>query len=33
MAQTAAQWDRITDKYGRQSQLQYWHSFKAKFPH
>lgn len=32
MVQTAAQWNTITEKYGRQSQAQYWQNFKTKFP-
>lgn len=33
MAHTAAQWEQITDKHGRHSQIQYWQRFKTKFPH
>lgn len=32
MAQTAAQWEKITDKFGRRQQLRYWRAFKDKFP-
>ena len=32
MAQTAAQWEEITDKYGRRRQMRYWRLFKEKFP-
>jgi multiple sugar transport system substrate-binding protein len=32
MAQTAAQWEKITDKFGRRQQIRYWKLFKEKFP-
>ena len=32
MAQTASQWERITEKYGRPKQIHYWKIFKEKFP-
>lgn len=28
----AAQWEKITDKFGRLQQLRYWRAFKEKFP-
>ena len=32
MAKTAAQWEEITDRYGRARQRKFWQAFKAKFP-
>jgi multiple sugar transport system substrate-binding protein len=32
MAQTAAQWEKITDKFGRRQQIRYWKVFKKGFP-
>ena len=32
MKQTAEAWEKITVKYGRDKQIRYWRSFKAKFP-
>ena len=32
MTQTAAQWEKITHKFGRQQQIRYWKLFKEKFP-
>jgi multiple sugar transport system substrate-binding protein len=32
MAQTADQWEKITDRYGRRQQIRYWKLFKEKFP-
>ncbi len=32
MAQTASQWEKITDQFGRQQQIRYWKAFKEKFP-
>lgn len=32
MKRTAAQWEKITDKYGRKKQAYYWNNFKKKFP-
>jgi multiple sugar transport system substrate-binding protein len=32
MAQTAIQWEKITEQYGRQKQIRYWRLFKEKFP-
>ena len=32
MKQTALEWETITEKYGRDKQVQYWRSFIKKFP-
>ncbi len=32
MDQAAGQWDKITDKYGRDKQIGYWRAFREKFP-
>jgi len=32
MEQTASEWEIITEKYGRDKQIQYWRSFIKKFP-
>lgn len=32
MRRTAAEWEEITEKYGRENQRKYWHIFKNKFP-
>ncbi len=32
MVKTAAQWEAITEKYGRQNQIEFWRSFKGKYP-
>lgn len=32
MDKTAGQWDKITDKFGRQKQINYWRAFRKKFP-
>lgn len=32
MAQTAVQWEEITDKFGRKRQIRYWKAFKEKYP-